>query len=61
MWQALKSLTTTEHSWEESGKKKKGRLKKKDSLFGLVRNVRKKHYKVEHLHARGWVVKVVFC
>jgi hypothetical protein len=30
-------------------------------FFGLARKVRKKHYKIECLHACGWVVKAVFC
>jgi len=61
MWRTLRNLTTTEHAWEECGKKKKGRPEKKDVFSGLVRKVRKKYYKVEHLHPRDWVVKAVFC
>jgi hypothetical protein len=33
MWQALRSLATMEHAWEERGEEKKGRLEEGSSFW----------------------------
>jgi hypothetical protein len=45
----------------KSVEKKRNVSYKREVIFGLAKRVKKKHYRAEHLHACGWVVKLLLC
>jgi hypothetical protein len=61
MWQTLRNFATMEHAWGRAWRIKEGRLEENDFIFLAWLKILEISDRVEHLHASGWVVKVVFC